>query len=111
MKKGAHGPAQTPGVYPGLVTRSRDGQAETVMYQFLPSMLLNEYQKQQRAMHAQTIRIAELERERMTQAVRINALETQSADIAQLQARVARMAALLDQVRGRDVLSAGAEVR
>lgn len=98
-------------VYPGLVTRSRDGQAETVMYQFLPSMLLNEYQKQQRAMHAQTIRIAELERERMTQAVRINALETQAADIAQLQAKVARMATLLDQVRGRDVLSAGAEFR
>lgn len=35
-------------VYPGLVARSADGQVETVMYQYLPAMLLNEYQKQQR---------------------------------------------------------------
>ena len=35
-------------VYPGLVAHSADGQIETVMYQFLPPMLLNEVQKQQR---------------------------------------------------------------
>ncbi len=29
-------------VYPGLVAHSADGQIETVMYQFLPPMLLNE---------------------------------------------------------------------
>ena len=43
-------------IYPGLVAHSTDGQIETVMYQFLPPMLLNEVQKQQR-------RIAALERE------------------------------------------------
>ena len=56
-------------VYPGLVARSADGQIETVMYQFLPPMLLNEFQRQQRTieaqaaeMSAQTTRIAQLER-------------------------------------------------
>ncbi len=39
-------------VYPGLVAHSVDGQVETVLYQFLPPMLLNEYQKQQRTIDA-----------------------------------------------------------
>jgi hypothetical protein len=43
-------------VYPGLVARSADGQIETVLYQFLPPMLLNEYQKQQRTIEAQAVR-------------------------------------------------------
>jgi predicted RNase H-like nuclease (RuvC/YqgF family) len=33
-------------VYPGLVARNKDGEVETVMYQFLAPMLLNEVQKQ-----------------------------------------------------------------
>ncbi len=40
-------------VYPGLVAHSKDGQVETVLYQFLPPMLLNEYQKQQRTIETQ----------------------------------------------------------
>ena len=32
-------------VYPGLVAHSADGQIETVLYQFLPPMLLNEVQQ------------------------------------------------------------------
>jgi len=43
-------------VYPGLVARSADGQIETVLYQFLPPMLLNEYQKQQRTIEGQAVR-------------------------------------------------------
>lgn len=39
-------------VYPGLVAHSADGQIETVMYQHLPPMLLNEFQKQQRRINA-----------------------------------------------------------
>jgi uncharacterized Zn ribbon protein len=35
-------------VYPELVARNKDGQVETVMYQFLAPMLLNEVQKQQK---------------------------------------------------------------
>lgn len=39
-------------VYPGLVAHAADGEVETVMYQFLPAMLLNEYQRQQRRIDA-----------------------------------------------------------
>jgi hypothetical protein len=46
-------------VYPGMVT-TNGGKAETVMYQYLAPMLLNEYQKQQRAIEAQAREIAEL---------------------------------------------------
>jgi hypothetical protein len=35
-------------VYPELVARNKDGQVDTVMYQFLAPMLLNEVQKQHR---------------------------------------------------------------
>jgi trimeric autotransporter adhesin len=40
-------------VYPDLVTRNKDGQVETVMYQFLAPMLLNVAQKQQRTIDEQ----------------------------------------------------------
>lgn len=40
-------------VYPHLVSRTPDGSIETVMYQYLPPMLLNELQKQQRTITAQ----------------------------------------------------------
>jgi hypothetical protein len=40
-------------VYPDLVARSADGQIETVKYQLLDSMLLNELQKQNTTIAAQ----------------------------------------------------------
>ena len=40
-------------VYPELVTRNKDGEVETVMYQFLAPMLLNEVQKQHRQIEEQ----------------------------------------------------------
>jgi len=49
-------------VSPGLVAHSADGGIETVYYQFLAPMLLNEYQKQQRTIEAQGAEIAELKR-------------------------------------------------
>ena len=65
-------------VYPGLVAHAADGRIEAVMYQFLPPMLLNEYQKQQRMIEAQ--------------AARIGALEMQAAEIEMLKQQVALMA-------------------
>jgi hypothetical protein len=58
-------------VYPGLVTHSRDGQIESVMYQFLPPMLLNEFQKQQRTIETQQQAIETLQAqvEALTRAV------------------------------------------
>lgn len=48
-------------VYPGMVA-TKDGKPETVMYQYLAPMLLNEFQKQQRTIEAQAAEIAELRR-------------------------------------------------
>ena len=50
-------------VAPGLVAHSNDGEIETVFYEFLTPMLLNEVQKQQRTIDAQDKRLAQLERE------------------------------------------------
>lgn len=50
-------------VAPELVARSAEGDIETVYYQFLAPMLLNEYQKQQRTMEAQAREIAELKQQ------------------------------------------------
>jgi hypothetical protein len=47
-------------VYPDLVARSADGQIETVKYQLLDSMLLNEVQRQQRMIEKQRREIEEL---------------------------------------------------
>ena len=48
-------------VAPDLVAHSADGTVETVYYQFLSPMLLNEYQKQQHTIAALASRVAELE--------------------------------------------------
>ncbi|HET9653476.1 MAG TPA: tail fiber domain-containing protein [Usitatibacter sp.] len=53
-------------VYPGLVAHSADGQVETVMYQYLPAMLLNEYQKQQREIAELREQVRELASKRGT---------------------------------------------
>jgi len=49
-------------VAPDLAARGPDGNAQTVYYQDLPPMLLNEYQKQERTIEAQRARIEVLER-------------------------------------------------
>ena len=48
-------------VYPDLVTHSADGQVETVKYQLLDSMLLNEVQKQQAEIKDLKERLAKME--------------------------------------------------
>jgi hypothetical protein len=48
-------------VYPDLVVRGADGRIETVQYQKLTPMLLNELQRQQRTIDEDARRIRELE--------------------------------------------------
>ena len=48
-------------VYPDLVAHSADGEIETVRYQVLPSMLLNEVQRQQREISAKKDEIRALQ--------------------------------------------------
>lgn len=75
-------------VAPGLVARSADGAIETVFYQHLTPMLLNEYQKQQRLIQTQTALLAK-------QTARVAALEKQGQEIVALKQELARMAAVL----------------
>jgi hypothetical protein len=72
-------------VAPGLVARSADGQIETVYYQFLAPMLVNEYQRQQRTIEAQAVELA----------MQTAELKKQSVEIAELKRHMARMAGLL----------------
>jgi hypothetical protein len=59
-------------IYPELVTRNKDGDVETVMYQFLAPMLLNEVQNQHRQIEEQQKTNDRLER-------RLEALEKELA--------------------------------
>lgn len=78
-------------VAPGLVARSANGEIETVYYQHLTPMLLNEYQKQQRLIETQTALLAK-------QAARMAALEKQAQEIVALRQQVARMATVLSRL-------------
>ncbi|MEO8133962.1 MAG: tail fiber domain-containing protein [Betaproteobacteria bacterium] len=108
-------------VYPELAARSNDGEIQGVMYQFLPPMLLNEYQKQQHTIEAQTTelvrqaqaigeqttRIAGLERDRQAQIARIDALERQATKLAALKEQVAQLARLRSPVASESSLADG----
>ena len=48
-------------VYPDLVAHSADGQVQTVKYQVLDSMLLNEVQRQQAEIRSLEERLAKME--------------------------------------------------
>jgi len=80
-------------VYPELVIDDTDGKAETVAYQVLPAMLLNEVQKQAREKNAQ---IAALRRQVASQEKQIDALNKKDA---QIDALAERMNVLEQQVR------------
>ena len=62
-------------VYPDLVARSGDGQIETVKYQVLPSMLLNELQKQNAQITSLTEQVAARDEQIGGQARQIRSLE------------------------------------
>lgn len=92
-------------IAPGLVAHSADGKIETVYYQFLAPMLLNEYQKLQRTIQAQALEmtkqtalIVELQQDRQVQTARIKALEEQASEIAALKQHAAKMAAALERL-------------
>lgn len=55
-----------PEIYPDLVVKGKDGQVETVQYQKLPPMLLNEVQKDHETIRAMQAQIDKLQTERET---------------------------------------------
>jgi hypothetical protein len=68
-------------VYPNLVARDASGEPMTVLYQELPSLLLNELQKQHAKMEGQNARIAELEKQNA-------ALQATVSELADLRSKV-----------------------
>jgi len=77
-------------VYPDLVARTTDGQIETVKYQVLDSMLLNELQKQNTTISAQKEQIGAQEQHIRTQDQQIRSLEERLARVeAALEGNVA----------------------
>ncbi|HEY8181088.1 MAG TPA: tail fiber domain-containing protein [Thermoanaerobaculia bacterium] len=62
-------------VYPELVARSSDGKVSSVMYQFLPPMLLNEVQKQHQKIEEQQRTIDTLEARLAELARRLESIE------------------------------------
>jgi len=86
-------------VAPGLVARSATGEIETVFYQHLTPMLLNEYQKQQRTIEAQGAMLTR-------QTARIAALEKQAAQVAELRQQLARVTAALSRMQQPDRIAA-----
>jgi hypothetical protein len=68
-------------VYPDLVAHSADGQIETVKYQVLDAMLLNEVQRQQRIMQGQQRMIEQQQRE-------IETLKAQLNGVSELRSRL-----------------------
>ena len=69
-------------VYPDLVAHSADGQIETVKYQVLDSMLLNEVQRQQTEFGAQKDQIRRLEQQNQSLQERLAKLEAALASIS-----------------------------
>ena len=84
-------------VAPGLVAHSANGRIETVYYQFLAPMLLNEYQKQQRTIQAQAAELAGQTAKLEKQALEIAELRQQAARIAELEKQAARLIAVLER--------------
>ena len=66
-------------VYPELVQNSPEGEPNAVLYQSLPPMLLNEFQKQHRQIEAQQERIRSLEGQMQQLAAETRQLQTQMA--------------------------------
>jgi polyhydroxyalkanoate synthesis regulator phasin len=92
-------------VYPELVVRGADGQIDSVQYQKLPAMLLNELQKQYQQIQSQSRQIEalqKLEQTNLSQREQIQKLETR---LAALEAQLANTTAKVPS--GKDLPSGG----
>lgn len=84
-------------VYPELVIRGADGKPETVAYHLLPAMLLNELQKQNRAIQTQTVRLVQLAHLLTQKDAQIATLQRQIEEAQKTNATFdARMAVRMD---------------
>lgn len=75
-------------VYPELVVHGADGRVETVAYQMLPAMLLNEVQKQARASRQLASQLQQKDEEIATLQRRVAAMQEKNGEIEALAARL-----------------------
>jgi len=68
-------------VIPEMTVRDKDGQIETVAYQMLPPMLLNEAQKQHKAIEALQAENQSLKAENQATKAKLEDLQAQVAEI------------------------------
>jgi len=87
-------------VFPELVVLNKDGQPETVAYQTLPALLLNEYQKEHKQLEAeralnrtQNEKLALLQRQVDAQGAHLAELATLEEHLAGLERLTAELAA------------------
>ena len=83
-------------VYPDLVARYADGKIETVKYQVLDSMLLNEVQKQHAMIESQT---GKFESQDTTIIAQKTEIANQQDKIRSLEERLSRLESLLEKAR------------
>jgi Chaperone of endosialidase/Collagen triple helix repeat (20 copies) len=86
--------------FPELVLKNKDGQVESVAYQVLPALLLNELQKEHRQIKQQT---AELQRAReliRAQSQQLAMIKSQLPEIGALRAEVLNLEHLTKQLAG-----------
>jgi len=75
-------------VYPELVVRGADGKVETVAYQMLPAMLLNEVQKQARANQQPARRVEQKDAQIAMLQRQVVAMQKKNVEIDALAARL-----------------------
>lgn len=82
-------------VMPELVVRNKDGSPETVAYQYIPSLLLNEYQKQHKELIETKAKLASVEAKENISTQFIRELETEEKTSAQ---KMAEMQSQIDKL-------------
>ena len=87
-------------VMPALVVRDEDGQPETVAYQTLSSLLLNEYQQQHRDMRALAAAARDQQHAAQERLVRLERkLESRDRELVALHEELARLSQLTRQLQ------------
>jgi uncharacterized coiled-coil protein SlyX len=76
-------------VYPELAVKDADGQIQTIRYQELTPMLLNEVQKQAQALKEKDSQLAEQQQQMTALSARLAALEQRVADSGSIKVAVA----------------------
>ena len=87
-------------VYPDLVARSADGQIESVKYQVLDSMLLNEVQRQQSEIRSQQSEIASQKSEIASEKSEIASQKSEIASQRELIQKLLERVTRLESARG-----------